>query len=388
MGLQRTLPALVGTVSAAVLLTALLGHAQAPAQGAAPQPGAGGGRGGSENHAALWTAFDADKDSSVTRAEMKSAFDNWYDAADTAKSGSISTDQLATALERRPAAAGSGGRAGGGWRRARRRRAGRSRVRRSRQSADDGSDALSGRRDEDDGGAVRRPRPPSRPSRGRSSSSATRAATCTRRFRWPPRRSRSSARRPAPGRRRSPYDPADINAKNLEQYDALFLSSTTGCFLDAKTTEPPASAEEVEARKAALIGFVRGGKGLAGIHATGDSYHSPCANDAGAGAGRGGGGGRRRHADDPGRHAGRGHPALVVGRRREEASGRRPDAEEGGHGSGERRDVRAARYGEGRQGLPGQFHDAHRSARHAGEPVRRHARAATPAMDRGRTGTP
>ena len=75
MGLQRTLPALVGTVSAAVLLTALLGHAQAPAQGAAPQPGAGGGRGGSENHAALWTAFDADKDDSVTRAEMKSAFE-------------------------------------------------------------------------------------------------------------------------------------------------------------------------------------------------------------------------------------------------------------------------------------------------------------------------
>src|SRR5207342_3386598 len=65
------------------------------------------------------------------------------------------------------------------------------------------------------------------------------------------------------------YDPADINAKNLEQYDGLFLSSTTGCFLDAKTTEPPASAEEVEARKAALVGFVRGGKGLAGIHATG-----------------------------------------------------------------------------------------------------------------------
>ncbi len=98
MGLQRTLPALVGTVSAAVLLTGLLGHAQAPAQGAAPQPGVGGGRGGSENHAALWTAFDADKDNSVTRAEMKSAFDKWYDAADTAKSGSISTDQLATAL--------------------------------------------------------------------------------------------------------------------------------------------------------------------------------------------------------------------------------------------------------------------------------------------------
>ena len=82
------------------------------------------------------------------------------------------------------------------------------------------------------------------------------------------------------------YDPADINAKNLEQYDALFLSNTTGCFLDAKTTEPPASKDEVEARQAALVAFVRGGKGLGGIHATGDSYHSPCANDPGFGAGR------------------------------------------------------------------------------------------------------
>ena len=90
------------------------------------------------------------------------------------------------------------------------------------------------------------------------------------------------------------YDPADINTKNLEQYDALFLSSTTGCFLDAKTNEPPASKEEVEARQAALVAFVRGGKGLGGIHATGDSYHSPCANDPGAGAGRGGGGGGGR----------------------------------------------------------------------------------------------
>ena len=45
---------------------------------------------------------------------------------------------------------------------------------------------------------------------------------------------------------------------------------------------------------------MRGGKGLGGIHATGDSYHSPCANDAGAGAGRGGGGGRGGNANGAG----------------------------------------------------------------------------------------
>src|SRR4029453_7491257 len=28
------------------------------------------------------------------------------------------------------------------------------------------------------------------------------------------------------------FDPADINAENLKQYDAVFLASTTGMFLD------------------------------------------------------------------------------------------------------------------------------------------------------------
>ena len=31
----------------------------------------------------------------------------------------------------------------------------------------------------------------------------------------------------------STYDPADINEANLKQYDAIFLASTTGEFLDA-----------------------------------------------------------------------------------------------------------------------------------------------------------
>ena len=75
MGVTRHFPALVGTVSTAVLLAAVLGQAQAP-----QAPAAGGGRGGNDNSAALWTAFDADKDGSVTRAEMKSAFEKWYDA--------------------------------------------------------------------------------------------------------------------------------------------------------------------------------------------------------------------------------------------------------------------------------------------------------------------
>ena len=98
------------------------------------------------------------------------------------------------------------------------------------------------------------------------------------------------------------YDPADINTANLKQYDAVFLSSTTGCFLDEvpviapgatePTTEARAAAQKAtDARRAALLDFVRSGKGLAGIHAATDSYHGPCPNDAPRAAARRG---RRR----------------------------------------------------------------------------------------------
>jgi type 1 glutamine amidotransferase len=64
------------------------------------------------------------------------------------------------------------------------------------------------------------------------------------------------------------YDAADINEKNLAQYDAIFLASTTGEFLD-----DPKDAAATAARRKALLEFIRGGKGLAGIHAASDSYH-------------------------------------------------------------------------------------------------------------------
>jgi type 1 glutamine amidotransferase len=83
------------------------------------------------------------------------------------------------------------------------------------------------------------------------------------------------------------FDPADINEQNLKQYDALVLNSTTGAFLD-----DPNDQAVTEARKKALLGFVRGGKGLVGIHGTGDSYHANGAvAQAGARGARGGGGG-------------------------------------------------------------------------------------------------
>jgi type 1 glutamine amidotransferase len=88
------------------------------------------------------------------------------------------------------------------------------------------------------------------------------------------------------------YDPADINEQNLKQYDAIFLASTTGNFLD-----DPNDAAATAARRKALLDFVRGGKGLAGIHAASDSYHASKQSLSGEGrrgggrGGRGGGGG-------------------------------------------------------------------------------------------------
>src|ERR1700735_4870598 len=72
------------------------------------------------------------------------------------------------------------------------------------------------------------------------------------------------------------YDPADINTNNLKKYDAIFLDSTTACFLD--DPDPSVTA----ARRAAFLDFVRGGKGVAGIHAATDSYHTDCLAESAA----------------------------------------------------------------------------------------------------------
>jgi type 1 glutamine amidotransferase len=91
------------------------------------------------------------------------------------------------------------------------------------------------------------------------------------------------------------YHAGAINAATLANYDALFLSSTTGTFLDEPNPfNDPAVQAVTEARRKALLDFVRGGKGLVGIHAATDSYHGYP-----AGAAPGGGGGRGRQAGPP-----------------------------------------------------------------------------------------
>jgi type 1 glutamine amidotransferase len=65
------------------------------------------------------------------------------------------------------------------------------------------------------------------------------------------------------------YDAAAITPENLKQYDAIFLASTTGEFLD-----DPNDKDATSLRRRALLDFIKGGKGLAGIHAATDSYHT------------------------------------------------------------------------------------------------------------------
>lgn len=75
------------------------------------------------------------------------------------------------------------------------------------------------------------------------------------------------------------WEPDFITTDSLKEYDAIVLDSTTGKFLD-DPKDPAATA----ARKKALLDFVRGGKGLVGIHAATDAYHGDPAGPAAAGA--------------------------------------------------------------------------------------------------------
>jgi type 1 glutamine amidotransferase len=282
----------------------LFAAAAVPMKAQAPPPGAqapaGGGRGAaSQLPSQLFAIFDADKDGAVSAAEIKSTFGAWYDAADKSKSGSVTQEQLSAALNAslgsEPVAAGApgaGGRGGGG--------AGRGAATAfvAGASTPGLNEACGGRSQQPTaacpsdvqqmlaGLPASAPAKPLKahkvlifsriPSAGFQHSSIPLAAKTI----------EEMGKKYGTWTSDTSWDPAVFTADNLKQYDAIFLSSTTGCFLDA-----PGDKAATDARRAAFVDFVRSGKGIAGIHATGDSYHSPCPNDEGAGQ-RGGGFGR------------------------------------------------------------------------------------------------
>jgi len=255
---------------------------QAGAQGGGAGRGARGGGAGGGVGPALFGLADANKDGSVTRAELMTTLEKFYNDADSAKAGSITGDQLSTAVTAAlPAPAAPAGGGGGGGR-----------------GATCGGNSPSKTPCPEHVAFMVKALPataPAKPAKPRKilvlgnaqsfvHSSIPLAAAMV----------DEMGKKYKTWTTTITYDPKDINAENLKQYDAVFLSSTTGCFLDAVPGQTPATQAEIAARRAALLAFVRSGKGLVGIHAATDSYHSPCpsAETAAAGGGGGRGGGR------------------------------------------------------------------------------------------------
>ena len=269
---SRSRTPLAATVFVAVTVCA---GAVVPARQAPAPQGRGGGGGGRANLApGFFTVVDADKDGAVTRAEMKSTFDRWFTEWDSAKAGSLSQEQLAAGLNGvlppppppPPAQAPAcGGRSS------------------NPQTAcpQDVQAMLAAL----PASAPAKPKQPRKvlvlgKTAGFVHSSIPLAASTI----------EEMGKKTGAWTATTTYNAADINEQNLKQYDAIFLASTTGEFLDE-----PNDAAATAARRKALLDFVRGGKGLAGIHAASDSYHRNANSGQGRGAAGGGaarGGGR------------------------------------------------------------------------------------------------
>ena len=247
------------TIAAILLLGAASAlSAQPPAQ--QPGPGGRGGRGGIAP--VLFGALDADKDGALTRDELRASFEKWFTEADTAHAGAVSQDQLAAVLNGifpQPSAPPPGS------------------LAQNQTPKQTDVDAMM---------AVLPTSAPARPlqprrilvlckAQGFVHSSIPLAAKMV----------EALGAKTGAWTTVITYDPADITTANLKQFDAIFLDSTTGQFLD-DPNDPAATA----ARKSALLEFVRGGKGLAGVHAASDSYHGVPPGSAPAMPGRGGAG--------------------------------------------------------------------------------------------------
>jgi type 1 glutamine amidotransferase len=264
----------------AVLMSGGIGWAKAqqppPAPAGQAQQGRGGGGGGRGNAGpAIFTVVDANKDGAVTRDEMKATFDRWFTEWDSAKTGALTQEQLLTGLNAAlpaPAPGGGGGFPGGG---------------RGAQPQNQTPDPAHVQ-------AMMAALPaaaPAKPKQPRKVLVLGKAAGFVHSsIPIAGRTIEELGKKTGAWSTTITYDPADINEANLKQYDAIFLASTTGAFLD-----DPNDAAATAARRKALLDFVRGGKGLAGIHAATDSYHqNRPSTDATAGGGRaaGPGGGR------------------------------------------------------------------------------------------------
>ena len=335
---------LTASVAAAVFAAAFgggLGLAQQPAPGA---PAGGGGRGGGAAAAGFFTAVDANKDGATTRDEMRSTFERWFSEWDTAKAGTLGQEQIATGLAAAmPAPADAGGRSAG--------------ARAQNQTPQPQHvEAMM---------AALPATAPAKPKQARKVLVLGKAAGFVHSsIPLAGRTIEELGKKTGAWSTTITYDPADINEQNLKQYDAIFLASTTGAFLDDAN-----DAAATAARRKALLDFVRGGKGLAGIHAATDSYHqnAPAAGQPAAAPAAGAPGVARR-----GLVAAAASAADAAAPRRRRAvhrAGRqeqRSAPEQGRVRRPRRRLVRQARYRERRPRQPGGIRSAVRRRDPAG----------------------
>lgn len=204
-------------------------------------------------------AADANKDGAVTRDELKAAAGKWFGDADTAKTGAVTRDQLVAAINTNLPASGLAAAFNMGGRGA------------QPQTPDAATvQAMM---------AALPASAPARPARPRKVLVLARAAGFVHSsIPLAAKTVEALGTKTGAWTTTITYDAADITADNLRQYDAVFLASTTGAFLD-----DPTNPTITDARRKALLDFVRGGKGLAGIHAATDAYHTSSAPAAAGG---------------------------------------------------------------------------------------------------------
>ena len=276
----RKLLAVVGCTAAVLAggMSWVTAQQPPPAPAGQAQQGRGGGGGRGNAGPALFTLIDANKDGGVTRDEMKATFDKWFTDWDTAKAGALTQPELLAGLNAALPAPppGPGGFFPGA-----------------------GPAAQPQTPDPAHVQAMLAALPataPAKPKQPRKVLVLSKAGGFVHSsIPLAGKTIEEMGKKTGAWSTTITFDPADINEANLKQYDAIFLASTTGAFLDDRN-DPAAT----EARKKALLDFVRGGKGLAGIHAATDSYHqnrpsgdAPAGGGRAAGpGGRGGGGGR------------------------------------------------------------------------------------------------
>ena len=245
------------TAATVVCALFIASAAQVPAAGRALRRSSGRpelqSRGGGVGPA-LFGAVDTNKDGVVTRAEMQAAFSSWFIAWDGAKAGALTQAEIAAGLARvlpAPAPAPAGGRAAG-------RGDGRT------PNDTDVQEMLKVL-------PATAPARPARPRRvlvlanspGFTHSSIPLAA----------RTIEELGRKTGAWSTAVSYDPNVITTENLKQYDAIVLDSTVGAFLDEAGNQAA-----TDSRRAAFLAFVRGGKGLVGIHGATDTYHAGSGN--------------------------------------------------------------------------------------------------------------